>query len=89
KNALDEVPALVDAFDFAVNEQCFEYDECDALRPFLARGKPVFSAEYAEELRDNHDDLCADARDRGLRTLILPRDLDDSFRISCDEPPPA
>ncbi|MGQ0825729.1 MAG: endo alpha-1,4 polygalactosaminidase, partial [Actinomycetota bacterium] len=32
KNALDEVPALVDAFDFAVNEQCFEYDECDALR---------------------------------------------------------
>ncbi len=29
--------------------------------------------------------VCADSRSKGLRTLILPLDLDDSFRISCDE----
>ncbi len=55
KNALDLVPALVDSFDFAVNEQCFEFDECDALQPFLDAGKPVFEAEYAASLRGDHD----------------------------------
>ena len=40
KNALDQVPALVGSFDFAVNEQCFEYDECDALQPFLEAASP-------------------------------------------------
>ncbi len=84
KNALDQVPALVGSFDFAVNEQCFEYDECDALQPFLEAGKPVFNAEYAESLRDDHVELCAAARQRGMHTLILPLDLDDSFRVSCD-----
>ena len=84
KNALDQVPALVGSFDFAVNEQCFEYDECDALQPFLEAGKPVFNAEYAESLRDDHVELCAAARQRGMHTLILPLDLNDSFRVSCD-----
>ena len=84
KNALDQIPALVGSFDFAVNEQCFEYDECDALQPFLEAGKPVFNAEYAESLRDDHDELCAAARQRGMHTLILPLELDDSFRVSCD-----
>ncbi len=84
KNALDEIPELVDDFDFAVNEQCFEHDECDALQPFLDQGKPVFTAEYEAGLRADHDELCADARDRGMHTLILPVDLDDAFRVSCD-----
>jgi hypothetical protein len=29
-----------------VVEQCAEFDECDAVQPFLDRGKPVFDAEY-------------------------------------------
>ena len=31
KNDLEQIPELVDHFDFAVNEQCHEYDECDPL----------------------------------------------------------
>ena len=46
KNDLDQVPELVDSFDFAVNEQCAEFQECDRLTPFTARGKAVFEAEY-------------------------------------------
>jgi hypothetical protein len=84
KNDLDQIPELVASFDFAVNEQCFEYDECEALRPFIEAGKPVFNAEYLEELRDDHAALCSDALERGLHTLVLPVDLDDSFRVSCD-----
>jgi hypothetical protein len=46
KNDLDQVAALAPAFDFAVNEQCAQYRECDALRVFTSAGKPVFHAEY-------------------------------------------
>ena len=40
------------------------------------------SLEYAEAMAD---DLCARASDAQIRTLMLPLDLDDSWRVSCDE----
>ncbi|MGO1054852.1 endo alpha-1,4 polygalactosaminidase [Crossiella sp. CA198] len=46
KNALGLIPQLVAEFDFAVNEQCAEYDECDKLSPFIKAGKAVLHAEY-------------------------------------------
>jgi hypothetical protein len=87
KNALDLVPALVDAFDFAVNEACHAYDECEALRPFLDAGKPVFNAEYADRyvrVADAREALCAEARALGVKTLVLPAALDDGFRFACE-----
>lgn len=83
KNGLDLVPDLVDDFDFAVNEQCVEYDECDAYAPFVAVGKPVFGAEYSDEAIDDPAGACAVAAATGVETLVLPVDLDGSFRISC------
>jgi hypothetical protein len=84
KNDLDQIPELVDWFDFAVNEQCHEFDECELNRPFTAAGKPVFNAEYAERFVDDPADVCAAALALDLRTLLLPLELDGSFRISCD-----
>ncbi|WP_239158979.1 endo alpha-1,4 polygalactosaminidase [Winogradskya humida] len=46
KNDLDQVKQLAPAFDFAVNEQCAYYHECELLTPFVAQGKPVFEIEY-------------------------------------------
>jgi hypothetical protein len=46
KNDLEQVQALVRLFDWALNEQCFEYDECEALLPFVDQGKAVFGVEY-------------------------------------------
>jgi hypothetical protein len=46
KNDPRQVPQLVGAFDFAVVEQCFEYDECGSYSPFVRDGKAVFEAEY-------------------------------------------
>ena len=46
KNDLGQVPQLVGDYDFAVNEQCFEYDECGRLQPFIRAGKAVFNVEY-------------------------------------------
>ncbi|MFF3323913.1 endo alpha-1,4 polygalactosaminidase [Streptomyces sp. NPDC002889] len=47
KNDLPQVPELVREFDFAVNEECAEFDDCEALEPFVAAGKAVFHVEYA------------------------------------------
>jgi hypothetical protein len=87
KNDLDQIPELLDYFDFALNEQCHEYDECDALAPFVEAGKAVFVAEYQSQYVNDANAraaMCADSRTRHLRTLVLPLDLDDSFRFSCD-----
>jgi len=46
-------------------------------------GKPVFGAEYSEAALNDPDAICAVAAAAGLTTLVLPLDLDDSFRISC------
>jgi hypothetical protein len=46
KNNLGQAERLLPYFDFAVNEQCFQYHECGVLDPFIAAGKPVFGAEY-------------------------------------------
>ena len=89
KNDLAQVRALVDSFDFAVNEQCAQYRECARLKPFTDAGKPVFNAEYLAKYRTNkngaRDTLCAASRAANIRTLVLPLKLDDKYRFSCDD----
>lgn len=47
KNGIESVDAdTVAAFDWALNEECFQYDECSAMKPFVAAGKAVFQVEY-------------------------------------------
>jgi hypothetical protein len=80
KNDLDQVLELEPYFDFSVNEQCQEYDECEMLMPFIKAGKPVLNAEYQKA---KSAALCKYGSELLMRTLVLPLDLDDSFRISC------
>lgn len=87
KNDLDQIADLVDDFDFAVNEQCFQYDECDLLTPFIDQDKAVLQAEYRQNYVDDtaaRASLCQEALARQFSTLILPLDLDDAFRYSCE-----
>ena len=88
KNDLNQIKELEPYFDFALNEQCHQYNECELLNPFIEFNKPVFNAEYAQKYVDNtdgaRDKLCEDAKERDFRTLILPLGLDGSFRFSCD-----
>ena len=46
KNNIEQIKDLVNYFDFAVNEECFQYGECDLLGPFVDSGKAVFGVEY-------------------------------------------
>ncbi len=78
KNDLDQIPRLVGDFDFAVNEQCAQYGECDKLKPFIAAGKAVFHVEY--EL--STDDFCAQSRKLRLSSLRKHYALD-AWRRTC------
>ena len=87
KNDLEQIPELQPWFDFALNEECHHYEECDRLEPFVDAGKPVLNAEYDSRYREDgaaRDALCEDARRRGFRTLVLPIELDGTFRYPCD-----
>ena len=47
KNGIQTIDRdTVAAFDWALNEQCFQYDECARLEPFTRAGKAVFQVEY-------------------------------------------
>lgn len=86
KNSGDQAADLEPWFDFVVNEECHAYGECAPFAPFLSAGKAVLNAEYAADeaaARRLAATVCPSARAAGLRTLILPLDLDDRFRVDC------
>ncbi|WP_245971003.1 endo alpha-1,4 polygalactosaminidase [Streptomyces rishiriensis] len=78
KNDLDQIPALVGDFDFAVNEQCAQYGECAELTPFVEAGKAVFHVEY--ELPTSA--FCADSRRLKLSSLLKKYELG-AWREAC------
>jgi hypothetical protein len=83
KNDLDEVHELLSHVEFAVNEQCFEYAECDALLPFIAAGKAVFNVEYTDgSLEKKGSGICPKANGRNFDSVIKHLDLGPP-RFSC------
>ncbi|MCZ7536675.1 MAG: endo alpha-1,4 polygalactosaminidase [Acidimicrobiia bacterium] len=46
KNDGEQAAVLEPSFDFAVVEECYEYDECGLFRPFVRAGKAVLHVEY-------------------------------------------
>lgn len=86
KNNLNQVDLLVNYFDFAVNEMCFEFSECDLLTPFINQDKPVLNAEYKTNYindESSRQKLCDNSINRQFSTIILPRELDNLFRFNC------
>ena len=80
KNDLEQVAELAPSFDFAVNEQCVKYRECDMLAPFVDAGKPVFHIEYAKPKKAAK--VCRTSAGYGLDTLVKRVNLGD-WRHAC------
>lgn len=85
KNGVESVNAqTVKAFDWNLNEECNQYDECDTLSPFIAAGKAVFNAEYpkvkggAQEAK-----ACANATKYGLSSMGYPLELQGGYYFDC------
>ena len=71
KNDPRQAPALVGRFDFAIVEQCFQYDECGSYEPFVRNGKAVFEAEYEQQ----PSEYCAAAATLGFSAIRKSYDL--------------
>ena len=78
KNDLDQVSELEPHFDWALNEQCVQYRECERLLPFVAAGKAVFGVEYEGEPAD----FCRRANELDLDWLDKDLDLG-ARRVAC------
>ena len=75
KNDMAQLADVASAYQFAVNEECFAFDECDVyLDNFLADGKPVFHIEYVESSQAAA--VCAVTEPLGLSTVIKSYELD-------------
>jgi hypothetical protein len=74
KNDLGQLDAIASAYDFAVNEECFAFDECDVYADnFLAEDKAVFHIEYVAA--NQAASVCAVTEALGLSTVIKDYDL--------------
>lgn len=78
KNDLDQIPDLVGDYDWALNEQCFQYHECGTLTPFVDAGKAVFGAEY----RGETDAFCPQANVLNFDVLKKKLSLS-AWRVAC------
>ncbi|MGW6863677.1 endo alpha-1,4 polygalactosaminidase [Streptomyces sp. NPDC054901] len=78
KNDLPQIPQLVNDFDFAVNEECAQFDECDRLTPFIAAGKAVFHVEY----EGSTSGFCGESRRLKLSSMLKKLELD-TWRKPC------
>jgi hypothetical protein len=65
KNDVEQVRRLLPYFDMHLDEECFRYDECDRLLPFVEAGKLVFEVEYELEAAD----FCPEANAMNLNAM--------------------
>lgn len=66
KNNLDQIKDLILYADFAVNEQCVKYNECDKLKPFLEMNKTIFHIEY----NGSKNKICKQSKKYNMSTII-------------------
>ncbi|WP_380286015.1 endo alpha-1,4 polygalactosaminidase [Kitasatospora purpeofusca] len=78
KNDLEQVPALLNDFDFAVNEECAQFDECARLSPFIQAGKAVFHVEY----KLGTEKFCGRTKALGFSSMQKKLELD-AWRKPC------
>ena len=79
KNGIEIIDGdLVNAFDWALNEECFQYGECDALKQFVPAGKAVFQVEY----KGDTSTFCSKANALGFMSMKKKLALD-AWRETC------
>jgi hypothetical protein len=89
KNDVDQISQLVSSFDWALNEECYHYNECDGYSAFTAQNKLVAGVEYTGQTSS----FCPKANAANYDWLKKDLDLT-ATRTSCREgngsvtPPP-
>ncbi|WP_405151368.1 endo alpha-1,4 polygalactosaminidase [Sphaerisporangium sp. NBC_01403] len=85
KNDNEQIPQLLPYFDFALNEQCFQYSECTTADngsygydQFVNAGKAVFEVEYSLATSK----FCTKANKANFNSLKKHLNLD-AYRVPC------
>ena len=79
KNDVDQIATLVNDFDWALNEQCYQYNECDGYKVFIQQGKAVFGVEYSLDVSK----FCSKANTANYDWLKKSLNLGATPRTSC------
>ncbi|MDF5755029.1 endo alpha-1,4 polygalactosaminidase [Spongiactinospora sp. TRM90649] len=89
KNGVEVIDRdTVAAFDWALNEECFYYSECDEVKPFIDAGKAVFQTEFVDVWKDKkvntvakvRQRVCSSSRTHRFATLIKSEVPDRTFQ---------
>jgi hypothetical protein len=84
KNDLEQAAELVEAFDWALIEDCQVYGWCSDMLPFTQTGKAVFQVEYSDNWA-SPEQFCGEALTHGYSALFKNRELD-AWVSYCDLP---
>ena len=82
KNAADQLPDLIDHFDFAITEDYFFYGMEETMLPLIQAGKPVFAAEY-DDTGVDFAAACRKGRELGF-SLIQKHRILTPYRLACE-----
>jgi len=85
KNDVEQIPDLVDLFDFAINEECWQYDECNMYDAFVGAGKAVWNIEYDIGTKKLLNKICPKAAKLGIKTIKSRYALKQGGRIPCPD----
>ncbi|MGD9510344.1 MAG: endo alpha-1,4 polygalactosaminidase [Geminicoccaceae bacterium] len=81
-NTGDLAADLVDSFDYAVAEGCFEDRDCADYLPFRRADKPVFVVEYTN-LQRKMDSYCVEAAQLDVQLVFKAQSLNGKLHRRC------
>ena len=80
KGDIEQAKDLWSSYDWTLNEQCYEFSECQALSTyFVANGKAVFQVEYDDPFSGHLADptqFCPLANAANFNSMKMPLNLD-------------
>ena len=80
KGDIDQVKDLWTSFDWTLNEQCYQYNECSPLSTYFKdNGKAVFQVEYSTDPAS----FCPEANAAGYNAMKMPLNLTGG-RLPCE-----
>lgn len=79
KNDIDQIYVLDDYFDWALDEQCWQYSECNTLQPFIYKDKAVFGAEY----KGTASKICNGLNGMNYSFIRTDLNVDGTYLIPC------
>jgi len=84
KNDADQAQDLLPYFDWALTEDCYVQDWCEQMGVFITADKPVFAAEYSDEISaaQFQSEACPQMAAWEFDAIFKNRDLDE-YRLGC------